>query len=466
MKNIKKIILIEPKSPDRHIFGQACMPRLGLPILGTILKEKGHEVRIYCQDIKKINYSDVFSADLVGISTTTSTAPEGYLIADKIKAHHSKIPVVIGGAHATFLPEEALSHCDYVIRGEGEYVFPELIEALENHCTVRNIKGLSYTEGTVPVHNPGYPKPVSLDHLPIPDFSLVLEREKMTVTPISTSRGCPFHCSFCSVTPMFGKKYRFRNTDLVIEEIKRDKKKRIFFYDDNFTANKTRSKVLLEKMLENNLRPEWMAQARVDVAKDKDLLKLMQKTNCFIVQIGFESINPLTLKSYNKGQTVEEIEESIMILHQYKIKIHGMFMFGSDDDEIETLKQTVKFAKRLKLDTIQFLTLVPFCGTKVYSDLDAAGRIFTKNWVLYDGHHVVFEPKKMSPFELQIETFKAMKKFYSLWRCLKSFWKGKSFTAMARYWGNRTLKKWGKDHKPLFDQLKLFSRKLKINRKV
>lgn len=460
---MKKIILIEPKPPDYHVFAKFPMPRLGLPIIGTMLKEKNYEVRIYCQEINKIDYEDVFSADLIGISTTTSTAPEGYHIADKIKEHHSEIPIAMGGAHVTFLPEEALKHCDYVVRGEGEYTFIELVEALECHHTVKNIKGLSYFEGTIPMHNPDRPKHLHLDSLPIPDLSLIQGREKITTAPIATSRGCPFHCSFCSVTPIFGKKYRFRSTELIIEEIKQNKGRDIFFYDDNFTANKTRTKELLEKMLENNLQPVWMAQTRVDVVKDKELLKLMQKTNCFIVQIGFESINPKTLDSYNKGQTVEEIEESIRILHQHKIKVHGMFVLGSDDDSLDTIHQTIKFAKKNKIDTVQFMVLTPFYGTKTYSDLDQEGRIFSKEWKLYDGHHVVFEPKNMTPFELQFGVFKAMKSFYSLWRCLKSFWSGKSFNAIMRYWGNRTIRKWGKKHKEAFARMKLTKQKRTIS---
>ncbi|MDI6785186.1 MAG: radical SAM protein [bacterium] len=456
---MQKIILIEPKPPDYHVFAKFPMPRLGLPVIGTMAKNKGYEVRIYCQEIKRIDYEDVFSADLVGISTTTSTAPEGYHIATKIKEHNSEIPIVMGGAHVTFLPEEALKYCDYVVRGEGEHTFLELLEALENHHTVRNIEGLSYSEGTIPIHNPDKKTHFHLDSLPIPDLFLIQGREKITVAPISTSRGCPFHCNFCSVTPIFGKKYRFRSTNLIIEEMKQNRGRDVFFYDDNFTANKTRTKELLEKMLENNLCPVWMAQTRVDIAKDTELLKLMQKSNCFIVQIGFESINPKTLELYNKGQTVEEIEESIRILHQHKIRVHGMFVLGSDGDTTDTIKQTIKFAKKNKIDTVQFMTLTPFYGTKTYSDLEKEGRIFSKDWKLYDGHHVVFEPKNMTPFELQVGALKAMKSFYSLWRCLKSFWSGKFFNAIIRYWGNRTLKKWGKNHKSIFAQLKLLSNK-------
>ena len=144
-----------------------------------------------------------------------------------------------------------------------------------------------------------------------------------------------------------------------------------------------------------------MAQTRVDVAKDDELLKLMERSKCRLILVGFESVNPKTLEAYNKKQEVKDIQECILRLQKHNIKVHGMFVFGSDEDDVQTIEDTVKFCNDMRLDTAQFSILSPIPGTELYKELDAQGRIFTKNWSLYDGTHFVFSPKKMSFLQLQ-----------------------------------------------------------------
>src|SRR4030067_1486053 len=148
---IKKVSLIEPKSPGIHVFSRIPIPRLGLPILGTILARKGFDVKIYVEDLNEIDFDDVYQSDLVGISSITTTALRGYEIAKKVKERG--IPVVLGGAHYTFLPDEGLKYADYIVRGEGEETFEELIDALIHDKDLSKIMGLSFRKSETLVHN-------------------------------------------------------------------------------------------------------------------------------------------------------------------------------------------------------------------------------------------------------------------------------------------------------------------------
>ncbi|MEK7494191.1 MAG: radical SAM protein, partial [Patescibacteria group bacterium] len=370
-----------------------------------------------------------------------------YEIADILRGEG--IPVFMGGVHVTYLPDEALEHCDFVLRGEADETIVGFIRALERGIGFEEIQGLSYRRDGKIVHNSTPPFCEDLNVLPCPDFSVVrgLEDEpykKLSIAPIMTSRGCPYDCHFCSVTGMFGQKYRFRSKENVIKELRIHKESGgtwVFFYDDNFCANKNRTKELLREMIACGLTPHWTAQVRVEIAKDQELLDLMVMSGCHTVYIGLESINPETLEAYNKKQSVEDITNCIRILHQKGIRIHGMFVLGSDQDTKHTIDETVRFAKKNKLESVQFLILTPLPGTKCYRDLEQEGRILTKDWSLYDAHHVVYEPKLMTSYELQTLTFDAMKRFYSLWEAIKSITRFSLFHTGLKLYGYTTVKK-------------------------
>lgn len=417
MSRIRKVTLIEPKAPGYHVYSRFPLPRLGLPILGAILKQRGVDVSIYCQDFQPIDYTDVYASDLVGISTTTSTAPEAYRIARRVR--EAGIPVVIGGTHVTFLPDEALAHADFCIRGEGEETLPELIDALDTGSALASIKGLSYKLGDEVYHNPDRGLVADLDALPFPDLSLIKGQDRIALDPIITSRGCPYNCSFCSVTPMFGRACRYRDIGSVIEELRQCTRKMTFFYDDNFCSNRNRTGELLERMLSEGIARPWCAQVRADVARDKELIELFKRSGCWVLYIGFESASAQALAEYNKRQSVEEMVAAVRILHENRILVHGMFVLGAESDDIAAIRKTVDFAMKLGIDTVQFMALTPLPGTAYYRDLERQGRLLTRDWQLYDGHHVLYQPSRISPYELQRETFRAMRRFYSLRECAK-----------------------------------------------
>lgn len=418
-----KIVFIEPLASKANVYSKLSMPLLGPVYLGTILKNKGHEVSIYKEDIQTPDYANL-DADLICISILTSTAKRGYEIAKRFP----KQKVIIGGVHASLLPEEAVEFARQVVVGEAEEVICDVVEGKLKDTIV-------------------YGKAVeNLDALPNPDFSLIKGyRPAKLIMPISTSRGCPFDCSFCSVTKIFGRKYRFRSAENIIEEVKKREAKSFFFCDDNFTAHPKRTRHLLELMLENKIR-NWCCQVRCDIAKDTQLLNLMSKAGCKLVCIGFESVNPMTLKAYQKKQTIEEIKLAIHSFHKTKIKIHGMFVLGGEDDNKSTVWETLKFAIKQKIDTIQMMILTPFPGTKVYDTLQKQQRIFTRDWSLYDGQHIVFTPKLLSAKELQVNVFKAYTKFYSLYRSFYLFLKLRIRNAVFHLMGYIIIKEWMKSN--------------------
>lgn len=414
-----KIILIEPRAAQANIYSKLHMPLLGPVYLGTILKDRGHDVEVYNEEICAPDYSRL-DTDLIGISILTSTAKRGYEIARKFP----KEKVIIGGVHASLLPEEAIKFCRQVVVGEAEGVIAGVAEGKIKDSIV-------------------YGNAVQdLDKLPYPDFSLVKGfKASSSVIPVSTSRGCPFDCSFCSVTKIFGRKYRFRSAENVMEELAQRDARELFFCDDNFTAHPKRAHRLLEFMVKKRPR-RWSCQVRCDAARDKELLNLMARAGCSVVCIGFESVNHKTLKAYDKMQTVDEIIDAIRSFHKRRIKIHGMFVLGGDDDSERTVWDTMKFALKHKIDTLQMSILTPFPGTKVHQILEAQKRIFTRDWSLYDGQHVVFEPKLVSARQLQVNVVNAYLKFYSLARSFALLVKLRFRNAAFRFMGYRIIKEW------------------------
>jgi radical SAM superfamily enzyme YgiQ (UPF0313 family) len=441
-----RISLIEPKSPDYHIYSKTTLPRLGLPILGTMLRDRGHQVSIYVEDLLGIGSAaawDILKSDLVGISCTSATAPRAYAMALLLRLRG--IPVVFGGVHPTFMPEEPARHGDYVIVGEAEEALPLLVEALEGGSGFSHVPNLLYREDGRMVRTEQRALPMGLDEIPIPDFSLIHGNSRMRIKPVMTTRGCPHNCSFCCVSPMFGCRYRMKSIERVLEELRRLGKADIFFCDDNFTAAPERTKHLLDEMLRRNIVPRrWFAQVRADVYRDAEMLELMRRTNCRIVFVGFESISEEVLEDYNKHLSPRDIPRCIDAFHAHGIPVHGMFMFGADHDDEDVFQRTAQFALAHQIDTVQFLILTPVPGSALFQRFDADGRIFTYDWSLYDGQHAVFEPARMSPLELQIGTLWAMRRFYSMGNVLRSVSSLCFGTAMLRYAGRAILRGWHK----------------------
>jgi len=455
-----RIVFIEPQAPNLHIFSQYPLPRLGVLILGTMMKLRGWDVEVYVEDLRRIDFDKVAGADLVGISTITSTAPRAYAIADKVRT--LGIPVLMGGPHVTFLADEALEHADFVIRGEGERPLMAFIDAWEEGRDFSGIPNLSsrVADGRI-VHNPVLPISDDLDSIPYPDLSLLKpdprRRKFPPPIPIQTSRGCPFDCSFCSVTGMFGKKYRFRSTGNIIEELRRynHSKNAVFFYDDNFAANRERAKDLLQAMIRERFKFRWTTQVRADFARDAELVRLMKKAGCHTVYIGFESVNPRSLSGMKKKQTVADLIRAVKVLRRHRLSIHGMFVLGFDEDDWSSVKKTVKFAVKSRLSTTQFLILTPLPGSEFYKKMSRENRLRFHDWALYDAHHVVFQPARFSLFDLQKAQMFCHKKFYSLKQMFGKILAGQWLGVGVAHYARKLNRMWTKRNRTFLRVVKL-----------
>jgi radical SAM superfamily enzyme YgiQ (UPF0313 family) len=444
---IKRISFIEARSPHAYIFRRHPIPRVGAILLATILKGMGYEVRVFVEDVSAIDWNYVERSDLVGISTITSTAARAYEIGDRLM--RLGIPVVTGGAHPTFMAEEALLHADYVVRGEGETPLAMLLSYLEKGApALSSINGLSYrdypadmdyrkrTGGGEPGgsvrHNPPSESLKNLGALPSPDFGIVHGWRNSNIHPVSTTRGCAFNCRFCLVGGMFGRRYRYRPEEAVVEELRRItavSRSPVFFVDDNFAANLRRTKNILRGIASLPRKPWWSAMTRPDVARDEELLALMAASGRVTLCIGFESINPDTLKAYNKKQDVADNVHAMRALKAHGIKVHGMFVFGADTDTVDTIRRTVDFAAEAGIDSVQFMNLTPLPGTRLFDEFKQAGRLLHTDWDKYDIHHVVFTPFAMSAETLHMETLLAMQKFYSWSYVARNLIEGEFFYA-------------------------------------
>jgi radical SAM superfamily enzyme YgiQ (UPF0313 family) len=429
---MKRVMLfIEPMAAQLNIFTQFTLPRLGSFILaGLVNRRAGWSARVFIEGRQRFNLPEWIEEhgrpEVVGISTITATVIRGYALADECRA--LRIPVILGGPHVTFVPDEALAHAGLVVRGEGEGAMNALLDLwkegyLEATDTrYGGVPNLSWKDASGCLrHNAAAPWITDLDALPVPDFTLadgtadcVIGRRK-TVT-VQTSRGCPFDCSFCSVTGMFGKKFRYRSVESILQEVRRYNRPDhfVFFCDDNFTANPRRARELLEAMIAEGTRFQWSTQVRTDVGRDPELVSLMKRAGCHTVFIGFESVNPQSLTEMKKNQSLADIRNAIDVVQGAGIHIHGMFVFGFDGDNWDTVEATVSFARERKLTSVQLLILTPLPGSKLYQQMCVEGRITSFDWDLYDTHHVVYQPAGLTPYELQRAQIYGHTRLYTL----------------------------------------------------
>jgi anaerobic magnesium-protoporphyrin IX monomethyl ester cyclase len=399
------ILFIEPSGNTNLFDNYMRLPLLGGLYLATILSNKGYDIRILNENIlrRKLDPFEL-RADIFCITALTPTANRAKFLAGQLKKLYPNSKIIMGGIHATLLVEEFIDVADHIVLGEAEGV---ILDVIENKYSEKIIHGSKVED---------------VNSLPLVNYSLLEGYECMDILPVMTSRGCPFDCNFCTVTKIFGKEFRMQSPERIVSEIENAlsyvKCRDFFFYDDNFTANKKRVNEFCDLLLKRKVEINWFAQVRSDLAKDPELVKKMVDSGLRWVYIGFESISDATLKAFHKSQTRADIERAIEVLHSFGVNIHGMFMFGEDNDTLQSFNDTVDFAVKNEIDTVQFMILTPFPGTQTYIAMESDKRLFHKNWDYYNAMFAVFKPKNMSPTELMNETYKAYSRFYSLRRTL------------------------------------------------
>ncbi len=376
-------------------------------ILGGILKAAGHEVEVYEEMNATIHYKPLLEkADVFCLYTMTSTAPRAYELADRIH-RETDAKVIIGGLHASTMPEEAAEHADHVITGEGEAV---ILDVVEGRITDKIIRGTCIKD---------------LDTIPYPDYSIL--KTPCDTANVLTSRGCPYCCSFCTTTRMF-KPYRRRSVESVIDELRYYKEQGfqyMNFEDDNFTADKEYAKDICRRMIAEDLVfKETFFFGRTDLAEDEEMLELLEQAHLNRVLVGIESLNQEALDEINKHQNVADIEACGAALSRHKIRLIASLVLGIDSDGQEDIRRAVAFARKIGAYQLQPAILTPFPGTEVYEQFVREERMLTEDWEQFDMMNVTFRPRKMTPWELQEEFLKANWSFYGFLS---------SFTIMRRF---------------------------------
>ena len=373
--------------------GKYPIPQLSLPTIAGLTDDR-FEVSIIDDNIEDIDFDA--KPDLVGITTMTALAPRAYEIA--LEFRKRGIPVIIGGIHASMLPEEASQYADSVVIGEAEDVWPTALDDFING-------GLKKTYSGTGRH--------SLVNLPRPRLDLLKKERYFSSSLLMASRGCPHDCHYCSVTQFWGKGFRYRPIPEVMEELKSLEGRMVFFADDNLYGNKAYAKKLFREMIP--LRKKWSCQGDSLIANDAELLKLAAASGCQWIFIGIESISKKNLammrKSFNK---VEQFKESFKKIHDAGISIFGSFIFGLDEDDEHVFKETVEFAIDVKLDAANFYILTPLPGTKLFQEMKDAGRLIHTEWDKYDANHVVFKHPKLTQEQLLEGLISAYRHFYSI----------------------------------------------------
>ena len=387
-----KLELILPRQKGVRRTSKTFVPHLGLATVAA-LTPRDVEVSLTDERISEVDLRK--NVDMVGISTVTTTASRAYEIADSFRERGVK--VVLGGIHTSFLPEEAGQHADAVVIGEAEGLWPLVIEDGKAN-RLRKV----YSQKERPDPN----------CWASPRRDLFADSGYWIPGLVSTSRGCPFSCSFCAASSFFGRTYRTRPLDAIVDEFEQLKKYRYLqFVDDNIVGNPEFAKELFRSLIP--YKKKWAAYASVRVGRDEELIELAARSGCFAMYIGFESVSQESLNSMNKrANKVEEYEEVVRRLHSHGIGVHGCFLFGFDEDDESVFRRTIDFCRKLKLDSASFGVVVPLPGTALYESLDNSGRIVTKDWTLYD--RAVFEPKQMTREALDKGTAEAWREFYSL----------------------------------------------------
>jgi radical SAM superfamily enzyme YgiQ (UPF0313 family) len=416
--NIK---LIAPH--DQNLISSAEMfkiRRLNLPLLAALTPPE-HAVEII---------DEAFSpdtggcADLVGITVVTDLARRAYYIADTYRQQGVK--VVMGGIHPTVLPGEALQHADAVVVGEAEAVWSELLsdtvsgrmKKLYSANKFAELRGMPQPQWDL------YPRPVCRSYTPIPFC-------------VETSRGCPYECEFCSIGTVSGRQCRFRPPEEVVAEIAAVDHPYLFFVDDTLALNRSLAKEVFRAMAP--LRRQWAGQGGVALAEDLELLKLMKRSGCVGLLIGFESVQKGKESGMRKIKTLKiDFQEAMRRFHGEGLTILGAFIFGFDHEDTDVFDQTFDFIMKCHLDCLELRILTPFPGTRLYARQLREGRLFDPRWWLqgYPPDTLLFRPRGMRSEDL-LEGFDRLnREVYSLRAIVKRFfgmtpWKRKGTGCQA-----------------------------------
>ncbi len=427
-EELTKLGLTLPGFVDRNRI-IASLPSLGLLTLAGLTPSKFEVEYHEIADLKNLPELPTHF-DLVAISTFTAQLKEAYQVADYYRANG--VWVVMGGITVSSLPEDAREHCNTVVIGEGETLWPEVLRDFENGCLK-------------PFYAQSPPGQFDLRDAPMPRFDL-LDPAKYNRITVQTSRGCPHHCDFCASSILLTPRYKVKPVEKVIAEIHEIKKiwprPFIEFADDNSFVHRAHYKKLLRELAKENLR--WFTEADVRVADDDELLGLMRDSGCQQVLIGLESpvragLDGIELKNNWKARQLDYYKSAIAKIQSYGITVNGCFILGLDAHTPAVFDDVFSFVRDSGLYEVQVTFMTAFPGTPLYHRLRQEGRILRdKAWELCTLFDINFQPKNMSVAELQSGFLGLVKRLYSAEETTDRRTKFKRMLKTSPHFGRRT----------------------------
>ncbi len=356
------------------------------------------DVTFYDDRLELIPFDE--PADLVAMSVETYTAKRAYQIASEYRRRG--VPVVMGGFHASLLPDEVSRHAESVVVGEAEAIWPRIIDDAR-HGRLEKIYRQS-----------GRPSLAGMK----PDRAIFRGKRYLPIGLVEAGRGCHFKCEFCAVQTVFGATQTRRPIDDILREVAevRHYRRLFFFVDDNITSNMRQAKDFFRALIPLKIR--WVSQASINAAHDEEFLDLLVRSGCMGVLIGFESLNPANLKEMNKSFNTMRggFAKALANLRRHRLRVYGTFIFGYDRDTRDSFTETVDFAQEHALYIAAFNHLTPFPGTPLYARLESEGRLRYPSWWLDDRYrynNIPFTPASMSAADLQRYCLLARRAFYS-----------------------------------------------------
>lgn len=453
----RRLLLVDPypRNNPYHLTAAerraVWFPKLSLPTIAAYTPESW-DVDLVDEAVTDIDFDH--PCEMVGLSIMTCYAPRAYEIAGEFRKRGKT--VVLGGVHPTYCPEEALRHCDAIVCGEAEDLWPELVADYEAGRMKREYRMTSFP---------------SLENYKSPRVELLSPDAYMTRQCSFTTRGCHFDCEFCSVSPFNGKMTRRRPVQEVIRElvqvqrwVRSELVERISseplwqafktglrirvgiedggivaFVDDLHNSNRAYCRELWAAL--KPLKLKWGCQSTLFLADDEEMVKLAAESGCVSVFVGMESLDEDCLEETHKPfNRVQKFAQEIKMFHDYGIMVNPGIVFGFDNDDESVFERAVEFLTKNQVELAYFNVLTPLPGTKLFDRYEQAGRIFDRDWAKYDGKHVVFQPSRMTPEQLQEGFHWANHQFYSLpniWYRLS----GTSQRLIARWEMNREFRK-------------------------
>ena len=379
------------------------------PVLFGIIKNitpKKHQIDFIDERAEKL--PEKIDSDIIAFSVETFTAKRAYILAKKYKT--PKNIIVMGGFHACVMSDEMLNFADSVLIGDAEDTWNDFLEDCEKRTPLK--------------------KYFSKENLPLESFhedTSVYKHKYYGVGVYQISRGCKFNCDFCSIKTMY-KCVRRKSADMIAAELATSREKIIFFVDDNLFYDKQSAMQLFKKIAP--LKKKWACQISMDAAQDDEILTQMKNSGCFLVLIGFESLNKESLGQMHKSANIKaDYEATIKRIYKHRMLIYGTFGLGCDGDNSDVFERTLDFAVRNGIAVTNFNPLIPMPGTSVYEKFSKENRLLYKKWWISDKYHygdTAFIPKNMTPDELHDGCLRIRTEFYSFSCIIKRLFSNRS----------------------------------------